>query len=905
MLPLARRAILVDWLIPLLIVLPLAWALLPGGVVNTADGKVHFYRAAEMIHAWQDGVLIPRWSQHLGFGYGIPLFVYTPPLPSFLTAGLYQLGFAPEAAFKGMWLIAMLLAGYGAYHLGRGLLGRWAGAVTAAAFLYTPFFLRELFIQGNAAQYLAWSFTPWAAAAVIRLYHAPRGRDAVYLALALMGVQLSHHVVALFAAGMAAGLGLVLFAVTRDRRGLGWTVAGGCLGLALSLWFWGPALLEGRYVALNRIVASDFHARFITLAELVAWPPRLDSAAINPYVPLTLGAAQIAAALMGLGGWWVLLRRTPPGAALPVVPTRILGGVGLFMALLAAVGGWMATRWSAPVWDVLPFTDLFEFPARWHGAPALGLSWLSGAAVPGTAALAAPGRRAKLAIAVGTALLLAILAAALAYLYPQKLPPGTRSINPADVVRYEVKSMAVGTTSLGEFDPIWVEGVLRSSPLVGDYLAGRPINRLPDPLPPGVQGEMLECSVQRHQYRLRVAAPTSLTFNLLYFPGWQAAVDGRPTPVRPHPATGLVDVDLPAGESILTLTFAETPLRRTLDWVSAVTWAGLVILSLIWIAQRHTQPPRPPLQPHVEVAPLLGVAAVVGLALVARGLLPDWWQVHSPPDRALPAQELRRADFGGQLRLLGIDPAPPVVAPGETLMVVAYWRTLQKLDADYAVFLHLDDPVAGETLATVDQTHPSDIPTSAWATGQYVRNPLRLAVPADAPPIQYALRVGFYDAGTGARLPATGAAPEGEIGRVWVEPRRPPRPPAGPQARFGDSLELLGARPDPSSGTVTFYWRAAAPLQAGTTIFVHLLDGAGQLIAQVDGAPYANRYPLDAWRAGQIVEDRRALAPGGVPLDTLQRIAVGVYRLESGERLPAVDDQGSRLAGDALMLAWP
>ncbi len=45
--------------------------------------------------------------------------------------------------------------------------------------------------------------------------------------------------------------------------------------------------------------------------------------------------------------------------------------------------------------------------------------------------------------------------------------------------------------------------------------------------------------------------------------------------------------------------------------------------------------------------------------------------------------------------------------------------------------------------------HPADIPTSTWATGLYVRNPLALTIPADAEPMRYRLRAGLYDRKSG------------------------------------------------------------------------------------------------------------------------------------------------------------
>jgi hypothetical protein len=172
-----------------------------------------------------------------------------------------------------------------------------------------------------------------------------------------------------------------------------------------------------------------------------------------------------------------------------------------------------------------------------------------------------------------------------------------------------------------------------------------------------------------------------------------------------------------------------------------------------------------------------------------RGTASGVFQLHSPPDTALPAALPLRADFEDKLRLLGVDLPPATVAAGKPLTVVAYWRALQPLDADYSVFLHLDDPVTGATIAAVNQMHPSDIPTSGWATGLYVRDPLKLTVPPGTDPIQYNLRVGVTDPAADDMLAlADGSGDLAEVGRVWVEPGVEPEPPAGPQARFGASI---------------------------------------------------------------------------------------------------------------------
>ena len=904
--------------IPLLLALPLLWALAPGGLLNTADGRVHFTRAAEMVHAWQDGILIPRWSQHLGFGYGIPLFVYAPPLPYFLTAGLYALGLPAEAAYKGMLALTLLIGATGAYRLGRLLPhpegSRWAGAVTAAMFLYAPIMLREVFVQGNAAQLLAWVFPPWAAWAIVQSYRTHRPGYAAALALALMGTLLSHNAAALLMMGMIAGLGLILWLVTRDWRGLALTVGGSVLGLALSAWFWVPALLEGKYVALDRIVASDFRPRFIPLAELLAWPPRLDTSAINPYIPLSWGLLNGPAGGVGGvgGGGWIargvgaVSNRTSDaarGVRLETAPTkhplppvaqgdsRVLLGTGVFMTLLAAFCGFMATRYSEPVWAALPFVDLFEWPFRWHGFTALGLAWLAGATVAGVGQL---GRRAEMA----AALLLTGLAlgAALVYLHPHTLPAGRYTFSPAEVVRYEVRSNAVGTTSLGEFNPIWRDDTFSTSPLVDAYLAEQPVDRLAGTLPPGATGHVIDATAHRQRYQVSLPAPATVTLNQHYFPGWRAYGPSGELPTRPAPVTGLLMLDLPAGDYTLTLRFGETPLRAAADGVSAVAWVALIAAAgWAWLRRKPA---------HAEASPrgglaLAGVTAVVATVLVLQTGFPGLFVLASPLDVALPAPVTRRAEFDGKLRLLGLDRLPTAVAAGDWLTVVAYWRVIEDLDDDYSVFLHLDDPITGQTVASVTHLHPSETPTSDWETGQYVRNSLRLTVPPDTAPIQYALRVGFVDPRTGDLLPV--ADPPGdvlEIGRVWVTPRGRVAAPNGPSATFGEGIHLLGVAL--AGDTLVMAWRTDAALTADYSIFVHLLDDAGQLIGQADGAPYANRYPLYAWRPGQVILDRRDLAVTGADLTRVAAVVVGVYDPTADARLPAVDAAGAPLPDDAV-----
>ncbi|MCU0502202.1 MAG: hypothetical protein MUC51_10630, partial [Anaerolineae bacterium] len=102
---------------------------------------------------------------------------------------------------------------------------------------------------------------------------------------------------------------------------------------------------------------------------------------------------------------------------------------------------------------------------------------------------------------------------------------------------------------------------------------------------------------------------------------------------------------------------------------------------------------------------------------------------------------------------------------------------------------------------------------------------------------------------------------------------------------------------------VALYWQATSKLPADYTVFVHVLDGRGERVAQGDGPPVNGRYPSSAWLPGQIVVDKRRIPlPAGVNPADLQ-VAVGLYRPEDGVRLPATDSRGARMPDDQIVLA--
>ena len=125
--------------------------------------------------------------------------------------------------------------------------------------------------------------------------------------------------------------------------------------------------------------------------------------------------------------------------------------------------------------------------------------------------------------------------------------------------------------------------------------------------------------------------------------------------------------------------------------------------------------------------------------------------------------------------------------------------------------------------------------------------------------------------------------------------------------KFGEQVLLAGYDvPETTvrAGTrmwVTLYWEALETINQDYSVFVHLVDDRGVIIAQRDSWPGAGNDPTSDWQVGQA---RRDVYPLDVPTLLLAQgpchLQVGLYDDTSGQRLPAYSQDTG--AGDLLVL---
>jgi 4-amino-4-deoxy-L-arabinose transferase-like glycosyltransferase len=275
-------------------------------------------------------------------------------------------------------------------------------------------------------------------------------------------------------------------------------------------------------------------------------------------------------------------------------------------------------------------------------------------------------------------------------------------------------------------------------------------------------------------------------------------------------------------------------------------------------------------------------------------------------------------DYGGKIRLLGSDVQPAVTKPGDKVVVTLYWQALQAMDEDYIIYVHLFGQ-KGQKIGQRD-THPGlgRFPTSLWRPGDVFADPIEVPIyPDSAMPVVATVEAGLYSRKPQKRLLAfddQGRSLEQTIiGRVKIPPAEGelavlPRP---VDYTFEDGIALAGYEieyPPVGEWGITLYWQAKGHPSRDYTIFVHLVDEKGNIVAQGDGQPLGGDYPTGVWVPGELVVDRHHMVLGAAVARPMaghrERLhwRVGLYCLASMERLPAYGPDGVRLRADQIEL---
>lgn len=696
------------------------------GVASNADMLIGVYRTFELDQSLWAGVLFPRIMPGLNFGYGGPLFQFYPPLTSYLALFWHWIGLPWIEANKAVFTLALLLGGYGVYGYARWLLGkRPAALVTASAYILSPYLLLNIYERGALAETFALGLLPWLLWAAHRHLVRPDRLSFAATAILTALLMLSHNITALFALPLLAFY-LVVLAWRERRLGCLWSLAGAAAwGLALSAFYWAPALFESDFAQIEaRMLGPGGRAgdNLHPLGMLV------QSRWIHDY----WGPERFS-----LSRWQGLV-------ALLAIPSLFLtrGRIRLLIAILfacLAIVMVLQLEVTRPFWDAAPLVRFIQFPWRLLGPASLWTAVLLGAMFAAIPMPAAPSWVAAIALA-------ALIYYPGAQTLDPALAPGWYRLNSESIGRLDAYERGrSGFALYGDYAP----ASMTANPwdLSQSQTTDQPGQAPLAPPTPDVQVRAEAPTV--FEMETSSEHPFPLRLPRIFFPGWRASIDGRATAVAASAPFGLVTVGVPAGQHSVKVVYGDTSVRTV---ATLLSWLSLMALFVFMLRTRATR--------RVLVVVGLLAVAIVLLGVAQYGVRD---RKHHPTAMSITV--------GDEVRLQGFDlaqndpgdHAPRVpwgdatISAGDTLKVRLYWLSLTSPAHDYKVFIHLVRPDDSGPVAQSDnQPNLGYRPMTGWTPGELVVDEQWLTLPPDLPGGHYRLLAGLYRPDTMDNLIASG-----------------------------------------------------------------------------------------------------------------------------------------------------
>lgn len=548
------------------------------------DLPIHYYLAKAFTQALQDGDWLPRWAGSLDGGRGDAVFTFYAPLFYWINSGLTRLlGLQILTAFKCLIFFSCLLAQFGAYLLAREFFGVRASVVAAVAWVILPACPHLLLHRGFLPNSLALGLAPLALLGACRLLmnKAPSesGWQAGSLALFSLSfgaIILTHPITTYLCAWAIVFMTLCCWPQA-GWKGLKNLAAGVALALALTAFFLVPQFIEMGWVRAGlEITQHNYHDYFLFAEAADASSYRRGWAELNQVVSLLTLTQTVLAGLLLITSS-SLLRQTN---------RRWLWR---WLFTLTAIGLLISLPVSDLLWRWIPGLKFIQFPWRFQPLVSLAIGLSAAATIEGWHS----NRRHPRLLAAATVTWLVLLSLAFTFLLAR--PPG-RTLSQADVQLilhppHAVPLSAQQVNELREKDDLshlaYVANRVPFRPAGADFMLYPPAE-----LPGGAsiiagRGKIVgqELKNSHRSFRLKNDEPVRVRIDTYFYPNWAARLDGQSAYIAVEPGSGLMLIDVPAGEHTLQLTF-ET--HGAGEWLARLV-SGFACLTLLLSGRKRTR----------------------------------------------------------------------------------------------------------------------------------------------------------------------------------------------------------------------------------------------------------------------------------------------------------------------------
>ncbi|MGC2112229.1 MAG: hypothetical protein WA655_22110 [Candidatus Korobacteraceae bacterium] len=519
------------------------------------DTGFHMSWWLEMAGLFRQGILHARWAPLAYYGYGEPAFLFYPPL-SLHFGGLLTL-LLPFRLALGVyvWLVA-LLSGFSFFYLCRHFFSARTALVGAVIYVLNPYQLLQVHARCSLAELLVSVWLPLLLLAICRLSEPGTRRIAIaafcFAAIALTNVPLT----------VVSGYGALAFALAlalgqkSGVRFIARFVAAIALGAGLAAFFLLPAWFEKPWVVAS---VHSVVPPFTQLVPLSALP--------NSHWTWALTTVEVGQIVLGCIAWFLCRRMKQRDAYWAF-------GAIFFVSVL------MVLPISAAIWRTAPTLVYVQFPWRFLGPMGLALSFFVAAAVQhyrkgflfaagvcalGLVTLAAFTVMINLKADVLLSSLQNSISAGRGYLaWPFVLPRDVK-IDQFGIPYY----LTLGEPAVVQVGPEEATGAV-------------PAPEVTSPPPANLANiSVTRWSAELRDFDVDTPQPAWIRVRLFWYPGWLAYVNGKLVDPVSTNARGALLLQLPSGQSHVTLVY-----RGTRDQTVGIVITFVCLLGLLWMLRK-------------------------------------------------------------------------------------------------------------------------------------------------------------------------------------------------------------------------------------------------------------------------------------------------------------------------------
>lgn len=504
-----------------------------------------------------------RWVNELGFGFGYPLFVFYPPFVYILGEIYHLLGFSFVESIKLVIFTSILASALAMYLFVKTFWGRLAGIVAALFYIYAPYRAVDIYVRGALAE--SFSFV-WLPLILWFFYKLTTTNKSIYVTLSailLALLMITHNLIFMpFMLLLPIYLAFFIWQSPDKKRSTIDSLLSIILAFGLSAFFWIPALLEKKYTIVDDLLLVNLAAyklHFVNPIQLWNWqwgyggsvPGILDGMSFK------IGKIHIVLSLLII--------------AVAIAKRRsFYARLVLLMSLLFLLSAFMTTKYSEPIWALIPPLAYMQFPWRFLTFTTLFSAILAGAFIYFI----------KLPIIkmVATILLLGILISPNIKLFqPQfdRLDLTDKTATEKDLLNWQISNTSFEYLPKG----ITIKKSELQTNLVDIERKDLPKQKV-DIITGSAKVEVLESVAHKLSFNLRAQEETTFRINVANFPGWQLKIDNKNTEIDDNNKYKLVQSKVSGGDHTVQLEFKNTKVRYIANMLTLITTIAIALYFL-------------------------------------------------------------------------------------------------------------------------------------------------------------------------------------------------------------------------------------------------------------------------------------------------------------------------------------